>query len=365
MMLKIYKFLPLLFIFFPVVLSSSSSYSVIVDCQHSGEPGAIINGKPTFKTIKDALKAAEGKDDSPFIIYIRKGYYYEKTSIDYSNIRLIGEDRDNTIITYDATADSRDSNGTRYDTRGSFTLRITKPDFRAENLTIENSFDYPGNAAKSDDDSTKIKNMQAVAVMTTVDSDRTIFRNCIIRGYQDTLFPDSGRHYFYQCDILGHVDFIFGAGQAVFDNCNIISRNRENKNPTGYITAPSTSISYPFGFLFIDCRLTKEKQDIPAGSVRLGRPWHPSADPQASGSAVFIKCFMDDHIGSIGYAPISSRDSTGQRIWFEVDKNSRFFEFECDGPGVIKSSSRPVLSKKAATWYSISNVLNGWIPEVE
>jgi pectinesterase len=365
MIIKKYTFLPLLFILFSVFLSSSSFYSVVVDCQHSGEPGALIDGKPTFKTIKEALNSAEGKDDSQFVISIRKGYYYEKISIDLSNIHLEGEDRDNTVITYDATADSRESDGTRYDTRGSFTLRITKPDFRAENLTIENSFDYPGNAAKSDDDPTKIKNMQAVAVMTTAESDRTIFRNCIIRGNQDTLFPDSGRHYFYQCDILGHVDFIFGAGQAVFDKCNIISRNRENKNPTGYITAPSTPISYPFGFLFIDCRLIKEKQDIPTGSVRLGRPWHPSADPRVSGSAVFIKCFMDDHIGSIRYAPISSRDSTGQRIWFEVNENSRFFEYECYGPGAIKSSSRPVLSKKAASWYTISNVLNDWTPEKE
>ena len=364
-MIKIYKFFPLLFFFFSVVFSSSQSYSVVVDCQHSDEPGAIIDGKPTFKTIKEALNTAEGKVDSPFIIYIREGYYYEKISIDFNHIHFVGEDRDNTVITYDATADSRDSDGTRYETRGSFTFRITKPDFRAENLTIENSFDYPGNAAKSDDDPTKIKNIQAVAVMTTVDSDRTIFRNCIIRGYQDTLFPDAGRHYFYQCDIMGHVDFIFGAGQAVFENSNIISRNRENKNPTGYITAPSTPINYPFGFLFIDCCLIKETPDIPTGSVRLGRPRHPSADPRASGSAVFIKCYRDDHLGPIGYAPISSRDSTGQRIWFEVEKNSRFFEYGCYGPGAIKSSSRPVLSKNAAAWYTISNVLNGWIPEVE
>ena len=147
----------------------------------------------------------------------------------------------------------------------------------------------------------------------------------------------------------------------------LVSLPRVLRNPTikSEIRDKKLGENYPFGFLFIDCCLIKETPDIPTGSVRLGRPRHPSADPRASGSAVFIKCYMDDHLGPIGYAPISSRDSTGQRIWFEVEKNSRFFEYGCYGPGAIKSSSRPVLSKNAAAWYTISNVLNGWIPEVE
>ena len=63
-----------------------------------------------------------------------------------------------------------------------------------------------------------------------------------ITGYQDTLFPNAGRSYFYKCEVWGHVDFIFGAGQAVFDDCDIVSRDRGSKTNNGYVTAPSTEV---------------------------------------------------------------------------------------------------------------------------
>jgi pectinesterase len=337
-------------------------YNAIVDATYSGPAGEIINGTPVFSAIAQALVIIPEANAAPFLIFIKDGIYYEKLSIDKPNVHFTGESRDGTILRYDAHGDSRSPDGEPYGTRGSFTLRITAPGFQAANLTIENSFDYPGNAALTDDDPAKIRNPQAVAVFTSRDSDKAVFRNCVLRGYQDTLFTDAGRHYFYQCQILGHVDFIFGAGQAVFDECEIISRNRRQKNPTGYITAPSTKASMPFGFYFSNCRFLKETTDLPANSVRLGRPWHPNADSRVSGSIVFKNCFMDDHIGSEGYAPISSRDSTGQRIWYEVKDDSRFFEFGSIGPGALTSTSRPTLDSLAARWYHKSNVLNGWEP---
>lgn len=357
------RYVTLLWVMQCAVSASSPSDSIVVDCRYSGEAGASKNGKSAYHTIGEALQSLQGKDSGPSVITIRKGIYREKLSVNAADVHLLGEGRDSTVITCDATADSRDADGKPYGTQGSCTLRITKPDFLADNLTIENGFDYPGNAARPDGDPSKIENAQAVAMMTALGSDRAEFHNCVIRGYQDTLFPNSGRHYFHRCRIMGHVDFIFGAGQAVFDDCDIVSRNREEKNPTGYVTAPSTSISHPYGFLFVSCRLLKETPDIPAGSVRLGRPWHPNADPRADGSAVFVGCYMDDHIGPVGYASISSRDSTGRRIVFDLEKDSRFFEYESFGPGAIKSSGRPVLDDDAVAWYTIGNVLNGWKPE--
>jgi pectinesterase len=131
------------------------------------------------------------------------------------------------------------------------------------------------------------------------------------------------------------------------------------------VTAPSTLIAFPYGFLFTDSRLLKENPDIPVGSVRLGRPWHPDVDLKVSGSAVFIRCYMDDHIGAEGYAPISSRDSSGQKIWFELKADSRFFEYGSYGPGAKSSPSRPTLEERAVSWYTIEHVLNGWIPGPE
>lgn len=342
--------------------SISSSYNTMVDFRLSGEPGTIIDGTPTYSTITEALSLVPELNEKPFKIYIKKGIYYEKISVDKPKVYFIGESRDETIIRYDASGDTFDPEGKKYSTYGCFTLRITAPEFHAENLTIENSFDYPANAQKFYDDPTKVHNPQAVALMTDLNNDRVVFHNCKFIGYQDTIFTNAGRHYFYQCSILGHVDFIFGAGQAVFDECDIISRNRIGKNPTGYVTAPSTLIKYPYGFLFLDCRLIKESQDIPKGSVRLGRPWHPGGNLNVSGNAVFFHCYMDDHIGSQGYDRISSTDSTGNKIWFELEPDSRFFEYQSYGPGAISSPDRPTLDDASAKWYTTDHVLNGWIP---
>lgn len=355
----------LVFFLLPLLVCTPAKgplYQAVVLAGYSGTPGAIIDGTQTFASIGEALSIVPDSNKTPFIIFIKKGHYYEKLSVDKANVFFMGEKRDETIISYNASGDTPNPQGGTYGTWGSFTLRITAPDFQAENLTIENGFDYPANAAKSDEDSTKVRNPQAVALMTAQGSDRAVFRNCKISGYQDTVFANAGRQYFWGCEILGHVDFIFGAGQAVFDRCLIKSRNRKGKNPTGYITAPSTSITYPYGFLFTKCRLIRESPEIPQGSVRLGRPWHPGADPHVSGSAVFFHCYMDDHIGDIGYARISSTDSSGQRIWFELQADSRFFEYGSYGPGAVNNPTRPQLDDQAAGWYTTAHVLIDWMP---
>lgn len=365
-MCKVYQWILIFLIFLSPGVTYAQPFQALVMIDYSGQPGKILDGTPTFATIKEALSIVPKDNSVPFKIYIRKGRYYEKLIVDRPHVYMIGESCEETIITYDATGDTPDpASGGTYGTWGCSTVQIVATDFHAENLTIENGFDYPGNALKSDHDPTKVHNTQAVAIMTAAGSDRTVIRKCKISGYQDTVFANTGRHYFYQCQILGHVDFIFGAGQAVFEDCQIISRDRPGKNPAGYITAPSTLISYPYGFLFINCRLLKESVDLLAGSVCLGRPWHPKADPRVSGSAVFVNCYMDDHIGPQGYAPISSVDSVGNRIWFEVKPDSRFFEYGSYGPGAINSSDRPTLDKEAVKWYTLPNVLNGWLPEME
>jgi len=341
---------------------AASDYDAFVDAAFADPDGSMVDGKPTFRSIGAAISAVPLANEHPFRILIRKGFYEEKLLIDRPNVALIGEDRDKTVISHDDSGDSLGPDGVPLGTWGSYTIKIVAPDFRAENLTIENRFDYPGNAAKSDDDSTKIANPQAVALMTDTGSDRAVFKNCLIRGYQDTLFVNAGRHFFENCTITGHVDFIFGAGIAVFSRCNIVSRPRANKNPTGYVTAPSTLASEPFGLVFDRSRFIKESHEVIPGSVRLGRPWHPNARMDVNGSAVFIDCYMDDHIGAEGYAPISSRNADGDRIWFEVGPDSRFFEWATSGPGAHVNDRRPQLPPSELPRFRLDSVLRDWQP---
>ena len=340
---------------------NSSTPAAIVDEKFAGHEGDTISGIPTYRTIGDALMQMPLNGGARAVVFVRNGRYREKLTVDRPRVTLLGESRDGTVLTYDAAADTPSPGGGTYGTRGSFTLRIQAPDFRAENMTIENAFDYPTNVAKPDGDPTKLRNQQAVALMLDTGSDRATFVNVRISGYQDTLFPNAGRSYFYKCEILGHVDFIFGAGQAVFDSCDIVSRDRGSTTNNGYVTAPSTSITQPYGFLFIHSRLLKERPSMAPNSVTLGRPWHPFADPEAVGSAVYIDCWMDDHIGAKGWDRMSSVDSTGTRIWYEPS-SARFFEYGTRGPGAVPSPTRRVLSAVEAARYTPASVLRGWIP---
>ena len=341
---------------------SPQSYAAVVDAAFAGRSGDSTLGAPTFRTLGAALTSLPANGGARAVIFIRPGRYREKLTIDRPRITLRGESRDRTILTFDAAAGAAAPGGGTYGTRGSFTLRIVAPDVRVEHVTIENAFDYPGNAAKPATDSTKLRDAQAVALMLDSGSDRAAFVDVRILGHQDTLFPNAGRSWFSHCEIAGSVDFIFGAGQAVFEDCVIVSRDRGSRTNNGYVTAASTSTRDSVGFLFLRTRLTKERPSMAPASVSLGRPWHPFGDPQAVGSVAFVDCWMDDHIGAKGWERMSSTDSTGARVWWEPE-SARFFEYRTTGPGAVASPSRRVLSPAEAARYGKRAVLGDWDPQ--
>ena len=332
-------------------------YDAIVS--HSKDTGQM--GIPVYNSVNKAINFAAEANKKNFRIFIEEGVYHERLSINVPGISLIGEKGKETVIVFNLAAGSVKGNNDLSGTWFCATVIVSAAGFSAQNIRFENSFDYPANALKPDGGPEKIFDTQAVALMTCGDNDRASFYDCSFVGYQDTLFIDSGRHYFENCRISGHIDFIFGAGQAVFNKCDIISRPRPGEFPSGYLTAPSTDISKPYGFLFDDCRLLKEK-GVDAGSVCLGRPWHPRGKLSCSGSAVFFKCFMDDHIGAKGYDRISSITKEGRKLWFEIKPDSRFFEFESYGPGAIINSGRPQLPLESLHWHTSENIFNGWVP---
>jgi pectinesterase len=348
----------------PLASSQSQApprYAAIVDARFAGHEGDSTSGTPTFRSLGGALASLPANGGARTVIFLRDGHYREKLTIDRPRITLRGESRARTVITFDAAAGMPAPGGGTYGTRGSYTLRIVAPDFRAEHLTIENAFDYMANAAKPAEDSTKLRDPQAVALMLDQGSDRAAFVDVRILGHQDTLFPNAGRSWFHRCEVAGSVDFIFGAGQAVFEECDIVSRDRGSRTNNGYVTAPSTPRHEPYGFVFLRCRLLKELPGMAAGSVTLGRPWHPFGDPDAVGSAVFIDSWMDDHVGAKGWERMSSTDSTGARVWWEAE-SARFFEHGSRGPGAQASASRRALTDSEVARYTRASVLRGWAP---
>ncbi|MFV8781803.1 pectinesterase family protein [Microbulbifer sp. SA54] len=336
-----------------------------------GTAAAGYEGIPSYPTITAALAAAPDNRRSPFVVYLAEGRYREKVLVNKSSIHLIGAGPDKSIISFgDYAGMPAAGTGEPMGTFSTATLTVEARDFKAENLTIENSFDFLATDALPKGHKEKISGTQAVALKTGVDSDRAAFRNVRLSGFQDTLFVQGGRSYFVESIIEGNVDFIFGAGQALFERSDIITRPRATQRKTvGYITAPSTDISNRFGLVFLNCRLLKAP-GVPPGSSPLGRPWHPTttfpdgryADPSAIGASIFINTYMDDHIPEDGWASMRGTSRDGSKSTVFTPESARFFEFGSYGPGAAINPKRRQLSERAAAEYTSANILAGWQP---
>ena len=355
------------------VVPRRAPVDAVVDANYAEAVSASTDGMRTYQTLQQALNAAPSHASEPWTIALRNGRYYEKLEVTKPNIHLLGESRDNTILSFDAYAgQTRPGSTATWATAGCATLIVRAPGFAATNMTIENGFDYLANDAKAATDPTRSNDPQGVALMTASGSDRARFDNVRIFGHQDTLFVDAGRNYFKQCHISGGVDFIFGASQTVFEACEIISRPRTKPNvsPIGYVTAPSTQIRDPYGLVFLRCKLLKESALVPANSTALGRPWHPAAnmpdgryaDPNAIGSSVFIECFMDDHITSDGWFSMTGQQKSGPDRTVFYPQDARFFEYKSMGPGARVNAKRRQLTDAQAAEYTTEKVLGRWQP---
>ena len=285
------------------------------------------DGNGDFKTIQDAVNAVRDWSEVQVPIYIKNGVYREKLIIpaQKSRISLLGEDKEKTIITYD---DYSGKNG--INTYTSHTVLVQGNDFRAENLTFENAAGPVGQA-----------------VSLHVEADRVVIKNCKILGNQDTLFPsaDTSRQYYIDCYIEGTTDFIFGAATVVFENCHIHSKKNS------YITAASTIQSQPYGFVFMNCKLTA---DAAAQKVYLGRPWRPYA------KTVFINTEMGSHILPSGWSAWNKNEN---------HKTTFYAEYGSKGLGSVKESRiewSKQLTKKEAKQYTLQNIFKGntkWMPK--
>jgi pectinesterase len=325
-----------------------------------------------FSTIAAALAAAPEAANAPYRIYVGPGDYYEKLVIDKPHIHLIGAGRDQTRIYFDAYAGLERAPGVTWGTRDSATLTVRAADVHLSRLTLENSFDFLANDALVNDDPQKIRHSQAVALTIDKGSDKFFAQDIALLGYQDTLFVDAGRSWFDRSLIAGNVDFIFGAGNALFTDSEIRTRVRgSDQTPVGYVTAPSTQITQEYGFTFLRCQLTREA-GVPDNSTYLGRPWHPTtqfadgryADPNAIGKAVFIESMLDAHIAHAGWHSMGGTAKDGSRMEF-MPEDARFFEAASYGPGAVHNASRRQVSAQDQPEYAPNKLMSDWLFPVD
>mgnify|MGYP000035223767 CR=1 FL=1 len=327
--------------------------------------GASPHAAPSFSSLSAAVATAPADGKMPFRILVTRGVWDEQVVIDKPFVHLVGEDRKASVISHLAASGLTAPDGKRWGTFRTPTLFVRAPDFSASNLTIQNAFDglaemsKPGGLHSHDGGGP-----QAVALMLDKGSDRARFSEVDILSYQDTLFPDAGSSLFERCLITGSYDFIFGAGRAYFQDCEIRSRPRLFDPIDGYIVAPSTPIDQPFGFVFQDCRLTKEA-GTKVGSVYLGRPWRPSSqfsdgrygDPKYVGMAAFLDCWMDDHIAPAGWTEMWYTGKDGNPRTMLQPEHARFSQYRPTGPGAGALTRGRWLSHAQAQAMTKTNVL--------
>jgi len=323
---------------------------------------------PAYASLSAAVAAAPANGTRPFRIFVARGVWDEQVVIDKPFIHLVGQDRKASVISHLAASGLTAPDGKRWGTFRTPTLFVRAPDFAAANLTIQNAFDglaemsKPGGLHSHDGGGP-----QAVALMLDKGSDRARFTQVDLLSYQDTLFPDAGRSLFERCLITGSYDFIFGAGVAFFRDCEIRSRPRPVDPIDGYIVAPSTRIDHPYGFVFQNCRLTKDA-GTKTGSVYLGRPWRPSSqfpdgrygDPKYVGMSAFIDCWMDDHIAPAGWTEMWYTGKDGNPRTMLQPEDARFSQYRPRGPGAAAFPRGRTLTAGEARAMTITAVLAGW-----
>lgn len=292
------------------------------------------DGTAEFRNIDDAIEVCRAFMEYHKVIFVKKGIYKEKLILPswLSNIEICGEDRDNTIITYDDHANVFiPGTDRKMGTFRTYTVRVDGNGITFRNITIEN------NAARLG---------QAVALHTQ--GDRLAFVNCRILGNQDTVYTGgiNTRLYFKDCHIEGTTDFIFGPSTAWFENCTILSRT------DSYITAASTPQDVEYGYVFNRCKIVAAEG---VSKVYLGRPWRPYAH------TLFMNCQLGKHILPVGWHNWSNTQN---------EKTTRYCEYDNHGEGAAtkeRAAWTRQLTKKEAAKVTLENVFRqngGWTPNV-
>ena len=300
----------------------------------SGRERYIIakDGSGDFTSIQAAIDALPAEGTAPAVLLVRPGVYRERVTVHRDGVRIVGEDRERTVVSYSACARDKGPDGKEKGTFLSFTVLVTGKDVEMENLTVRNDAGDGRDVG------------QAVALYAA--GDRGIYRRVTLIAHQDTLFcgpvmpkvlreagigetgaecvdsvgdcpPTCSREYFEDCFIRGDVDFIFGPYRCWFERCRLHMNARG-----GFYTAANTPEAQAWGFVFHQCALTG---DCPAGEAWLGRPWRRFA------RTLFLGCDMDACVAPRGFSD-----------WDDARRvTERCGEYASRGPGADMKSRHP------------------------
>lgn len=316
------------------------------------------DGTGDYTTVQEAIDAAPAGQVKPYLIFIKKGTYKGHVNIPDSKpyLHFIGQSADEVIISDDRLCGgTSDPSIPTYGVANGATVVCQAADCYFENITLENSWGVEKNGGP-----------QALALYTN--NDRIILNKCRLLSYQDTYLTstknNAHRHYLKNCFIEGAVDFIYGGGDAYFDDCilNIV------RPAGGYIVAPSHGASTKWGYVFMNNKITTDRVSDPSTySIWLGRPWHNNP------KTVFINTTAEVSIPATGWyqtmgglpalwAEYNTMDKNGNPVDLS---NRNTYYYYMDGDKKVEGYSKAVLTAEEAAQYTVKNILTGedaWQP---
>ncbi|KAE8714211.1 exopolygalacturonase-like [Hibiscus syriacus] len=242
----------------------------------------------------------------PNVVVAKDGWFYNEYVIvdkHMSNV-VIGDGPTRTTITgrlnfVDGTATFKTA-----------TVAVIGPKFMAKNIRFENS----AGAIKH----------QAVALK--VQGDQSIFHNCQMDGYQDTLYSHSHRQYYRDCTVSGTIDFVFGDAASVYQNCKFIVRKPLDKQQCMVTAQGREDRREDSGFVFQNCTFTGAPDYLPVkarSKTYLGRPW------KIYSRTIIMQSQLDDIVAPDGWMPWEGNFAL-DTLWYA--------EFNNRGPGAVQTN---------------------------
>ena len=207
----------------------------------------------------------------------------KKTTLTRANVSIIGQSQTGTKIYNHPVIEGIDYTATLH-------LPASATDFYAQDLTLENRFNYRRSMGNA-------QNSAARAVALQGHGDRMILKNVSLWSYQDTYYSSNTETYSHfcsyldNCSIAGVVDWVCGGGNIWLEKCDLIHRDRAGNN----MAAPHTNADQEWGMVFNNCTI---KPEVEVGSLQymtdkdwtLARPW--GTNPGQSPACTFINTTM-------------------------------------------------------------------------
>lgn len=270
------------------------------------------DGSGDFSTVQGAIDFIPPGNRLPRTLVLRPGTYTGIVSIvEKHALTLVGDDRARSVIAY-TNNDRFNRNGVRAPVEGSpsdpsaaapaphqptyrrgvFIAHRTE-DLVLTNLTVRNTTPQGGSQA------------EAVILNGTTNA-RTVIKDVDLFSYQDTLLVH-GQAYIVGSRVEGDVDFLWGRGPAVFEDCVFWSL-RSNAYFTQVRNEPGTH-----GFIFFNCRFDGAP-GVEGNALSRIEAWRfPESE------VVLVDCQIGPAVGSAGWlfqsGPEGSGDVSRIRFW--------------------------------------------------